>query len=88
VFRSSRLASEPHDGRSRGNELAQGAGDLVKCLKDAAAARSGYYGRHKELGPLADFGQSYGARPKVKAAIERAIAEHYAAVRGSAPERS
>ncbi|WP_456636417.1 hypothetical protein [Bradyrhizobium sp. USDA 10063] len=65
-----------------------GAGDLVKLLKDAAGTRSGYYGRYKELGPLADFGDSYGALPKVKAAIERAIAGHYAAVRGSAPERS
>ena len=66
----------------------EGAGRLVKLLKDAAGTRSGYYGRHKELGPLADFGDSYGALPKVKAAIERAIAEHYAAVRGSGPERS
>ncbi|WP_165421313.1 hypothetical protein [Bradyrhizobium sp. Leo170] len=49
-----------------------GAGDLVKLLKDAAGTRSGYYGRYKELGPLADFGDSYGALPKVKAAIVRA----------------
>jgi hypothetical protein len=66
----------------------EGAGDLMKLLKDAAGTRSGYYGRRKELGPLADFGDSYGALPKVKAAIERAIAGHYAAVRVSAPERS
>lgn len=65
-----------------------GAGDLLKLLKDAAGARSGFYGRYKELGPLADFGHAYGALPKVRDAIERAIAEHYAAVRGSAPERS
>jgi hypothetical protein len=66
----------------------EGAGDLVKNLKNAAGTRSGYYGRHKELGPLADLGRQYGALPKIKAAIEHVIAGHYAAVRRSAPERS
>ncbi|MCP3471825.1 hypothetical protein NLM33_25155 [Bradyrhizobium sp. CCGUVB1N3] len=65
-----------------------GFGDLVKILNDAAGTRTGHYGRHKELGPLADFGDNYGALPKVKAAIELAIAGHYETVRGSAPERS
>lgn len=63
-------------------------GDLMTTMKDAAGARSGYYGRYKELGPLADFGDNYGALPKVQAALERAISDHYAAARGSAPERS
>lgn len=66
----------------------EGIGDLVKLMKDAAGTRSGCYGRYKELGPLADFGHSYGALPKVKAAIKDAISGHYAAVRGSGPERS
>lgn len=63
-------------------------GDLVATLKEGAAARSGYYGRYKELGPLADFGDNYGALPKVKAAIADAVAGHYAVARASAPERS
>ncbi|MDR6658969.1 hypothetical protein J2W51_001511 [Tardiphaga robiniae] len=66
----------------------EGAGDLVSLMKDGAGTRSGYYGRYKELGPLADFGDNYGALPKVRAAIEHAIVQHYAAGRGSAPERS
>lgn len=66
----------------------ESAGDLIRLLKEAAGTRSGFYGRHKELGPMASFGREYGALPKIKAAIERAIATHYAAIRASAPERS
>jgi hypothetical protein len=66
----------------------EGFGDLVELLNEATGARSGFYGRFKELGPLADFGISLGALPKVKDAIKNAISGHYAAVRGSGPERS
>jgi ribosomal protein L32 len=60
--------------------------EIVQLMKEKAASRSGYYGRNKELGPMADFGEGYGATPKARAAIESAIVTFYAGVGRSMPE--
>jgi hypothetical protein len=62
--------------------------DILTLMKKYSAFRSGYYGRSKELGPLAKFGKHYGALPKAADALRNAVLIFDADVRHSKPERA
>jgi len=55
-----------------------GMGAVVKLMREATDSRSGYYGLRKELGPLSEFGATYGATPLIVAEVEAAINKFYA----------
>lgn len=66
----------------------EGIENILTLMKKYSAFRGGYYGRSKELGPLAKFGKHYGALPKAAAALRNAVLIFDADMRHSKPERA
>jgi len=65
-----------------------GITDIVALMKENSPSRSGFYGRSKELGPLATFGKHYGALPKAAAALRNAVLDLDTHIPHSRPERA